>query len=135
MKSVYIRSHSGSYSVRMRENTDQNNSEYGHFLCSDFFTKKMADVIDGKKILISTNFKTCFPCEWSLSAFLNGNRCLYKNFPIIPLYHWYLSIPLKPSESQWFSGSIKKVEAWNRLKYPSKPGGKYMFKVNHVQTH
>ena len=22
------------YSVRMRENTDQNNSEYGHFLCS-----------------------------------------------------------------------------------------------------
>ena len=23
------------YSVRMRENTDQNNSKYGHFLCSD----------------------------------------------------------------------------------------------------
>ena len=22
------------YSVRMRENTDQNNSEYGHFLCN-----------------------------------------------------------------------------------------------------
>ena len=92
----------------MRENTDQNNSEYGHFLCSDFFTKKMADVTDGKKILISTNFKICFPYEWSLSAFLNENRCLYKNFPIIPLYHWYLSIPLKPSESQWFSGNIEK---------------------------
>ena len=25
------------YSVRMRENTDQNNFEYGHFLRSDFF--------------------------------------------------------------------------------------------------
>ena len=24
------------YSVRMRENTDQNNSEYGHFLRSDY---------------------------------------------------------------------------------------------------
>ena len=30
-KSVRIR----SYSVRMRENADQNNSEYGHFLRSD----------------------------------------------------------------------------------------------------
>ena len=27
------------YSVRMRENTDQNKSEYGHFLCSDFKSK------------------------------------------------------------------------------------------------
>ena len=25
------------YSVRMRENADQNNSEYGHFLRSDIF--------------------------------------------------------------------------------------------------
>ena len=30
-KSVRIVSYSGPYSVRMRENTDQNNSEYGHF--------------------------------------------------------------------------------------------------------
>ena len=28
------------YSVQMRENTDQNNSEYGHFLCSVIFTSK-----------------------------------------------------------------------------------------------
>ena len=35
MKSVRIRSYSGPYSVRMRENMDQNNSEYGHFLHSD----------------------------------------------------------------------------------------------------
>ena len=25
------------YSVRMRENTEQKNSEYGHFLCSELF--------------------------------------------------------------------------------------------------
>ena len=31
VKSVCIRSYSSSYSVRMRQNTDQNNSEYGHF--------------------------------------------------------------------------------------------------------
>ena len=35
IKSVRIRSYSGPYSVRMRKNTDQNNSEYGHFLRSD----------------------------------------------------------------------------------------------------
>ena len=31
VKSVRIRSYSGPYSVQMRKNTDQNNSEYGHF--------------------------------------------------------------------------------------------------------
>ena len=31
VKSVPIRSYSGPYSVRMRGNTDQNNSEYWHF--------------------------------------------------------------------------------------------------------
>ena len=34
VKSVRIRSYSASYSVQMRENKDQNNSEYGHFLRS-----------------------------------------------------------------------------------------------------
>ena len=57
VKSVHIRSYSGPYfpafglnmdrysvlrispySVRMRENTDQNNSEYGHFLRSEYFS-------------------------------------------------------------------------------------------------
>ena len=37
VKSVLIRSYSGPYSVQMRENTDQNNSEYGHFLRSGRF--------------------------------------------------------------------------------------------------
>ena len=31
VKSVPIRSYSGPYSFRMRENTDKKNSEYGHF--------------------------------------------------------------------------------------------------------
>ena len=36
-----IRSCSGTYSVLMRENTDQSNSEYGHFLRSAALTKSM----------------------------------------------------------------------------------------------
>ena len=31
VKSVHIWSYSGPYSVQLRQNTDQNNSEYGHF--------------------------------------------------------------------------------------------------------
>ena len=34
VKSVSIRSYSSPYSVRMRENADQNNSKNGHFLRS-----------------------------------------------------------------------------------------------------
>ena len=41
VKSVPIRSYSGPYSVRIGENTDQNNFEYGHFSrtvsCNIFF--------------------------------------------------------------------------------------------------
>ena len=35
VKAVRIRSYSGPYSVRMRENKDQNDSEYGHFSRSE----------------------------------------------------------------------------------------------------
>ena len=45
MKSVHIRSYSGLYSVRMSENTDQNNSEYGLFLRSDSFTAKRFNLV------------------------------------------------------------------------------------------
>ena len=47
MKSVRIGSYSApysSYSVRIRDNTDQNNSEYGHYLRSVTFT--FSDPID-----------------------------------------------------------------------------------------
>ena len=37
VKSVRMQSHSGQYSVRMPENADQNNSEYGHFSRSEYF--------------------------------------------------------------------------------------------------
>ena len=36
VKSVRIRSYSGPYSLSMPENTDQNNSKYGHFSRSVF---------------------------------------------------------------------------------------------------
>ena len=39
MKSVSIQSYSGPYSVQMRENTPQNNSDYGYFLRSELFLK------------------------------------------------------------------------------------------------
>ena len=35
-KSVRFRSYSGPYSVRLRENMGKNNSEYEHFLRSDW---------------------------------------------------------------------------------------------------
>ena len=38
VKSVHIQRYSGPYSVQMRENTDQNNSVYGHFLRNDWVT-------------------------------------------------------------------------------------------------
>ena len=34
VKSVHVRGYPGPYSVRMRENKDQDNFEYGHFLRS-----------------------------------------------------------------------------------------------------
>ena len=37
VKNVRIRSYSGPHSVRMQEITDQNYSEYGHFLRSSIF--------------------------------------------------------------------------------------------------
>ena len=36
VKSVRIRNYSGPYSVRMQENTDQNNTDYGHFSRSEY---------------------------------------------------------------------------------------------------
>ena len=39
VKSVCIWRYSGPYSVRMRENTDQNNSEYVYILRSDGYVE------------------------------------------------------------------------------------------------
>ena len=90
VKSVRIRSYSGPhflafrvnterysvspYSVRMRENADPNNSEYGHFLRSDRFqTKPLRDqvgrsynVMESAKV--SENFYKIF---WTLTSNLN----------------------------------------------------------------
>ena len=40
VKSFQIRSYSGLYFPAFGLNTDQNNSKYGHFLCSDYNTLK-----------------------------------------------------------------------------------------------
>ena len=64
MKTVHIRSYSGPYSVRMRQNTDQNNSEYGHFLRSstdefgDRAFKTETDYLEvTKNLLLLTKYK------------------------------------------------------------------------------
>ena len=56
MKSVHFRSFSGPYSVRIRENTDQKNSEYGHFSRSVSITNSLSHfpsiiIFHNKKIL------------------------------------------------------------------------------------
>ena len=66
VKNVRIRSYSDPYSVRMRENTDQNSSEYGHFLRSNWFLfiitskqiwqKKMTEEIQGFAVAFSITF-------------------------------------------------------------------------------
>ena len=40
MKSVHIQSISGPYLSTIKLNPDQKNSEYGHFLCSEYFGGK-----------------------------------------------------------------------------------------------
>ena len=44
VKIVRIRSYSGPYSVRMRENTDQKNFEYGHFSRSAHYSHIVVSV-------------------------------------------------------------------------------------------
>ena len=58
VKSVRIRSYSSPYSVRMRENADQKNSEYGHFLRSDsvlYLQKNMNRKIISRQLVINVS--------------------------------------------------------------------------------
>ena len=85
VKSVYIRSYSGlyfpsfglnteRYSVRMRENTYQNNSEYGQFLRSVFFTNDTASVILTVYMLrinVTTNL------DFRITIFYQNLFCFY----------------------------------------------------------
>ena len=61
MKSVRIWSFSGPYSVRMRENTDQKNSEYGHFSRRDhtYLAVNLSETFlwTQRNILLSTKLK------------------------------------------------------------------------------
>ena len=49
-----------SYSLRMRENTDQNNSKYGHFLCSDLRVTTSGLVLFSLSKLNSLTSEFCF---------------------------------------------------------------------------
>ena len=57
VKSVCIRSSISPYSVQILENTDQKNSEYWHFLCSDTcasdsFETWSGEVIEGRELCL-----------------------------------------------------------------------------------
>ena len=52
-----VRSYSGPYSVRMRENSDQNNLKYGDFLCSGFAAGITNFKRDSLKVLKESLFR------------------------------------------------------------------------------
>ena len=53
------------YSVQMRENADQNNSEYGHFLGSEGHTVIMLQIFKRTKYVLS--FLTILICYYNLN--------------------------------------------------------------------
>ena len=58
VKSVLIRSYSGPHSIQIRENTDQNNSEYRHFLRSGIISQMSSYLFPWFVAnLISSNWK------------------------------------------------------------------------------
>ena len=61
------------YSVRMRENTDQNNSEYGHFSRSEFVSFGSLSVNQNWKLFILLYVKWVFSGYKSLSLNLHNN--------------------------------------------------------------
>ena len=67
LKGFRIRTYSGreisSYSVRMRENTDQNNSEYENFSQSDSFISYSTEI--SPNISISKIRISCEKCQYS----------------------------------------------------------------------
>ena len=110
VKNVRIRSYSGPFSVRMRENTDQNSSEYGHFLRSDWFLF----IITSKKIWKKNDWGNSGFCsrflhniqpqhflclQWLLFVLLSKCDFNSKNiFKKIPSCNIDLSITLKPQQ-------------------------------------
>ena len=71
VKSVRIRSFSGPYIIRMRENTDQNNCQYGHFLHSD--NHNLNNIIaDDLGLLLVCGLSVCL----SLCLNLLQNLCI-----------------------------------------------------------
>ena len=63
VKSVRFRSFSGPYSVRMRENTDQKNAEYGHFSCSAHVPLKSKKMRGKGTLLVDKEFLKVFNSE------------------------------------------------------------------------
>ena len=96
VKSVRIRSYSGPYSVRMWENANQNNSEYGHFSCSAYICRLVALTHFPR---INANIQCpstliCFVCSWDDE--IPPDEVFWETTPdyfgIIPLKSLYILI-------------------------------------------
>ena len=114
VKSVRIRSYSGPYSVRMWENANQNNSEYGHFSCSAYICRLVALTHFPR---INANIQCpstliCFVCSWDDE--IPPDEVFWETTP-----DYFGMIPLKcrflHSYLQW-STILKKMFSFHHLK-------------------
>ena len=70
VKSVRIRGSSGPYSVQKRENTDQNNSEYKHFLRNSYILYHQTSNIER---FVKKFVQRCILDVWQSSEYVSGN--------------------------------------------------------------
>ena len=98
------------YSVPMQENTDQNNSEYGYFLCSVWYKWKFTIIINNSKIWIH---------YWNTLWYL---------FKLTPMFLWYRnqSIDTSCKSIDWFLYDLNIVLNWVIHWYPC-PHKKYFY--------
>ena len=81
-----------SYSVWMRENVDQNNSEYQHFLRSELFTEKLCNICliwshKNMSFLLSMHHQVSRSTEKSLSLIFIQVRIITPS--CLPYLSWY----------------------------------------------
>ena len=83
VKGAYIRNYSGPHSIRMRQNTDQNNSEYGHFSwsvqCCLIFLLFAKYFVDSYQVLFTFWFFSTFIFDifWLISGDLKNSGSIY----------------------------------------------------------
>ena len=78
VKSVYVWSYSGPLSDLIRGNMDQNNTEYGHFLRSDFFLNAVITKTSMTSSLPPLSFYVLFSIFNFFSDFEPSKKAIFK---------------------------------------------------------